>query len=485
MRCSMNRPVYISIFLIALILLYSCGGGGGGGTDLLAGGGISGTGKYTGVISGFGSIFVNGIEFDTSKATILVEGKPATEGDLSVGMKVTLTASNSKAEQVNFEPELKGEITGIDSATNTIEVLGQPVQITTATVLSGFTSIADLFIGDYLLVSGFFNSNSTVVATYVRLLTQPPSVVEVKGYVKNLDILNKTFEINTLSVDYSSITPSGQLNNGDFVEVKGSYSSGVLTATYLEITDPVENGSPGDTMKIEGIITSYTSSTSFHVNGIPIITTADTRFHNGSPSELMLNVWIEVKGKINDSGELVATQIEFRYNGKQEVELKGMLNSVNHAQSTVTIFNKTVKISSSTIFKDDSSQGIQNFTFSDLNTGDYVEIGGFVNKTGEIIATKIERIDSPTENILKGPVDPGSKNNTPGNSSVGILGITVDLNAQSIIFEDVNDNTIDISTFFSIIDDSKHPGDIVEVEGSFSQSDGKFYPTKVKIEKIN
>ncbi|NOX20702.1 MAG: hypothetical protein GXO99_05505 [Nitrospirae bacterium] len=482
MRSYIKGPAFILIFLGLLIFTYSCGGGG---TDLFAGGGISGTGKYTGVVSGFGSIFVNGIEFDTSNATIIVEGKPGTESDLSVGMKVTVSASDSMADEVIFEPEIKGIITDIDAPANSLDVMGQTVQITTATVLSGFTSILDLAAGDHVLVSGFFDSTNTIVATYIRLLLQAPSVFEIKGYVKNLDSLNKTFEINNLRVDYSSATLSQQLNNGDFVEVKGNYSAGLFTATSVEITVPVEKGSPGDTIKVEGLITDFIAADNFQVNGLTVITTPDTKYINGTSAELTTNIWIEVHGQINSSGELVASQIEFRYNVRQEVEFKGVLDDVDQTLSTVSIFSKVVKVSSSTIFKDDSSSSIQNFTFQNLTTGDYVKIGGFVNSNGEIIATKIEKIDPVTENTLKGPVDRGSENNTIGNYSIAVLGITVDMNDPSITFEDIDDNPISMATFFNSIDDTKSPGDIVEVEGNYSQADGRFYATKVTIERIN
>ena len=53
------------------ILLTSCSGGGG----MSAGGGIDGTGIMSaGVVTAFGSIVVNGTEFDTTKASVIVNG---------------------------------------------------------------------------------------------------------------------------------------------------------------------------------------------------------------------------------------------------------------------------------------------------------------------------------------------------------------------------------------------------------------------------
>jgi len=60
-----------------------------------AGGGIDGTGIMSaGVVSAFGSIVVNGTEFDTSKAPVIINGKQVGVGDdvvrsnLEIGMVV-------------------------------------------------------------------------------------------------------------------------------------------------------------------------------------------------------------------------------------------------------------------------------------------------------------------------------------------------------------------------------------------------------------
>lgn len=77
--------------VFSVLICTSCGSG----LDiaaqlLLAAGGIGGTGISFGPITGFGSIFVNGVEFQTSGATIIIDGSPASEGDLKKGMVVTV-----------------------------------------------------------------------------------------------------------------------------------------------------------------------------------------------------------------------------------------------------------------------------------------------------------------------------------------------------------------------------------------------------------
>ena len=60
--------------LLLVVFIAACGGGSGGG-GTVASGGIGGTGVTSGTVSGFGSIFVNGIEFDTDGASRDVDDK--------------------------------------------------------------------------------------------------------------------------------------------------------------------------------------------------------------------------------------------------------------------------------------------------------------------------------------------------------------------------------------------------------------------------
>ena len=75
-----------AVLVGAIVILVSCGGGG----NDLAGGGIGGTGVTSvGPITGLGSIFVHGVEFETSFSEITLAGIAGDETQLKVGMGVT------------------------------------------------------------------------------------------------------------------------------------------------------------------------------------------------------------------------------------------------------------------------------------------------------------------------------------------------------------------------------------------------------------
>src|SRR5512139_1215971 len=103
-RCEM-KIVNSRMFLpAALALLVAACGGGGGGDDSSAGpvppastpppsaGGTTSV-IVTGAISGFGSVIVNGVRYDTSRAEVRIEDRAGTLAELSVGHVVRVSAN--------------------------------------------------------------------------------------------------------------------------------------------------------------------------------------------------------------------------------------------------------------------------------------------------------------------------------------------------------------------------------------------------------
>ena len=111
------------IGLILLLFASSCGEVGI--ATLLSGGGISGTGRFFGIITGFGSVFVNGVEIETAGAQISIDDISSVEGDLKVGMKVQIEATDNIASSIIYKSEIKGPIESITTANNSFSVLGQ------------------------------------------------------------------------------------------------------------------------------------------------------------------------------------------------------------------------------------------------------------------------------------------------------------------------------------------------------------------------
>ena len=87
--------------------------------------------ETTGVITGFGSVFINGVEYETDSTTVTTDDNDgASETDLQVGMVVSLSGevnedgATGNANTIHYDEQLKGPIESIDLFANTITILG-------------------------------------------------------------------------------------------------------------------------------------------------------------------------------------------------------------------------------------------------------------------------------------------------------------------------------------------------------------------------
>ena len=256
--------LFLGCTLMLSAALVACGGG----DETVAGIDARGTPVRVGVVSkgtitGFGSIIVNGIRFDTASASIDVDGNAGTQSDLKVGHVVVVRGTmnddgtDAVADAVSFGDLVEGPISAIDTAAGTITVLGQLVVIDDDTSFDeeiSPASIDGLNVNDTVEVSGFFLADGSISATRIERKTAG-SEFEVTGHVSNLTAT--TFQINDLTVDFSAAQlddfPAGSPENGQRVEAKGNNlgGSGELLATRVKFKgDELEadDGPAGDTI---------------------------------------------------------------------------------------------------------------------------------------------------------------------------------------------------------------------------------------------
>jgi len=304
------------VFAAAALLLISCG------PDSQVAG-IEGTGApapitATGPVTGFGSIFVNGVEYATAGAQIEIDGQPGIESQLAIGEIVTVTGTvnaddrTGAATQVTFLGNVLGPVTGVNVPADTFVALGQTVLVTASTVFDPNIQppqIAGIKADDRLEVSGFPDSSGRIVASRIQL-AGPGTSLRVSGAVQGLNSSTSVFQINALSVDLSAATLHGTLANGSLVEVEGSSLSagGALMATAVTVLPP-PGGAASSRGELEGVITSFTSVSDFVVNGVHVTTNSSTQFAlNGIT--LAVNVRVDVEGSYDSSGTLVAASVE-------------------------------------------------------------------------------------------------------------------------------------------------------------------------------
>jgi hypothetical protein len=186
MKVLIARFSTITILTLSSLLLGACGGGGGGGDGGVSPppvsppppppptGGITRTGIAVGAITGFGSVIVNGVRYETSAATSFSrdDDNDSTEAEFEVGEVVVVEAEiddsgNASATAVTFEDAVEGPVTS--AAPGQIVVMGQTVNIGTTTSIDDScpASLDDASIVA-VEVSGLPDANGVIDATRIE-----------------------------------------------------------------------------------------------------------------------------------------------------------------------------------------------------------------------------------------------------------------------------------------------------------------------------
>lgn len=323
---------FIRRFTGALLLLaasLSQTGCGGAVVGLLAGGGIGGTGFSTGVLLAFGSVIVNGVEYQTDDNTIrrLLDDPTFDPTGLPdnavfrVGMvvRVHYVAGDNDALQIDYQNDLEGPVANLDAGARTFTVLGQPVVFNDNT--NFLVEPGAAFVDNAIVeISGLYGANGTLYATFIHVEPSDKTLFEIKGFVSALDNQALTFGLGpapgvaTVTVSYAgadlSDLPSG-LANGLYVEVKTLSTSGTLVAESIEEETSIADDAPDEgEAEIEGFVANLAGSSpefTFLLNGVQVRTNAATR----GLENVSLNAHVEAEGTLSN-GVLIAEKIDSR-----------------------------------------------------------------------------------------------------------------------------------------------------------------------------
>ena len=441
-----TRPFFSTVLMALAALLSACGGdsqlagiNGGG----ISNGGTSDPGVVVGPITGFGSIFVNGIEFDLNGSSITVNDQPNKgQTDLAIGQIVTVKGKINQstgmgtADSVEYGNNLKGVVSGVDTASNTFTVIGQTVKVTGTTVFEGLASLADLKSTDYVEVSGFVDVTGIIEATRVEHQTIPGSS-ELKGTVSSLDISQQTFMIGTTKISYSLGVQvnGGTLADAACVEVKGTYSGTQLNASSIEVKSCGLSVSANVIGEIEGIITTSLSGSTFKIGTQTINITNTTQYNvSGTAASLLVSgATVEVEGTFNSSNVLVARKIEIKQG--TDVRMTGLVDagSVNIAAKTFTMYGVTVSTNASTQFVNKLASSNVPYSLTDLLAGDFVEVRGYENASHTAMTAVTLENRSPDSRL---EIQATATNTVQSATAFSLLGIPVSATGSILISKD-------------------------------------------------
>ena len=407
----MKLSIISSAILCTLTVtgLVSCGSSGSDSTTSAS------TTSTSGVITGFGSVYINGVEYETDNASVTIDGSQSAETDLGVGDVCVLQGSvnadgvTGTATAVICSDELEGYVLDVSSLTNgigTMNVMGQTVTITADTVFDSDTkaSIADLVANDIVEVHGYPDGTGNILATRIETKNAATDI-EVKGLISNLNSNLMTFNLGGLLVDYSSAADvAANLADDLYVEVKTQdpLSGLTLIASKVEIEEDGSldiDGEEGEDLEVQGVVSNITA-TSFDFNGTTVLFASLETGDDFDVESLVEGMIITVEGYIDANGNFVVEEIEEDHASENEAE--GLVTGTTDTTITVSVnsVDMTFTVNNETRMIDEQDEGVTPvfyFSLTDIAIGDFVEIDYYTDDiSGNKIATKIERDDSPS-----------------------------------------------------------------------------------------
>ena len=424
-----------------------------------------------GAITGFGSVIANGVEFDTTAATVRMDDQPATVADLRVGMVVSiggvtdLATGRTRATAITFADDAEGPVSSIDHDAGSLVVLGRTFLVDELTVFDD-AAFAELAAGNMVQVSGLRRSAERIQATHVRRLAHAYATgmtLELKGTVGGLDPARQRFSIGTQACDYSAAAielAGAGLANGMYVEVSGSapLADGVMPLDRVQSRDLHRDRHrlcvDDCSFDLAGYVTAFVSPVEFSVDGQPVTTTADTVYERGTIDTLALDVKVSIRGELDEAGVLVAAKIVFHL--PPLIELAGYIEAIDSASQSVVILGITVATNEFTLLREPGAASpAREFGFDDLAAGDRIHVRAAMD-AGAVVASRLEREPADDTVTIKALVQSVDR------PSITLLGVTATAGPDTV-FQDAAHLEVDADTFFSLVE----PGRLVRIEGVY------------------
>ncbi|MDT0618774.1 DUF5666 domain-containing protein [Salinisphaera sp. P385] len=435
--------------LMLALLITACGGAG----DVLLAG-IEGTG----VVTGFGSVFVDGVEFSTDEVNIQINGESGDESDLRVGDVVTVAGRNPDdgaaiADRIVFDRAIGGpvEAVSIESDSGEIRVLEQTVLVDANTRFIG-TDADTLASGDLVAVSALRRGDAIVRATSIEQLNDNgiarsfvpgDTELDVEGRVSNLT--SSSFQLGDLTVARdAAVTEDADapLENGALVEVTGTRADaadGPLTATRVEVRGESTEDRSGSAF-VEGIITAFNSEDDFRVDNIPAAAGSASRRDNSRVTSLQAGLRVSLRGEFVD-GRLVADSLQVEPEPDRRITAR--VTEVMTDASGVRVLGIEADVLPDTLYVDAREGADRALRIDRLEPGDNVELTGYADREGGFVVTRLTRISDSTTSSVRGPVD--SRDSSSGELVVGGVRINTD---SSTDFRDETGRTLSRDSFF-------------------------------------
>ncbi|MES2946563.1 MAG: DUF5666 domain-containing protein [Pseudomonadota bacterium] len=372
----------ILLALALLHLLVACGGG------EVSGVGSGGSGLASGTVSGFGSIYVDGVEIEDAQASTVAENADGSTTPVAakLGQRVNvLQASTGVASQVTIEPTVVGTVSQLDATNTSLMVAGQLVSVNTGvakgplTVFGGgYLALSDVAVGDAVEIHGSRNlagSSGAVMASRIEKLARLDAV-RVTGPASQVNVAAAIFYIGSLQVGHASLSvvPNVALvANGAEVTVWGTPVAGAstpaITASRIRLASAVRSDSaPGSEAQYSGFVSGYDAKNgSFSVQGVLVRLQGVQVLP--STAALADGIYVRVRGFLASDGSLTAQSVSVQQaSGTDTFGQVRLSGSIGAFLNTASFVVRNVPVDASAINTSTACPGTA------LASGTFVEV---------------------------------------------------------------------------------------------------------------
>jgi hypothetical protein len=326
-----------------------------------AGVGTGGTGSYAqGRLTTVKPLVLNNISYDTGSAQVYDDdGNLRSINDLQPGMtaqidstvvRFTANGATATASRITYGADLLGPLAAMDTATGVLNLLGQSVVVDADTVLDSRLAggLNGLAVGQLLQVYADWDPAS---GSYKASRLEPAdgaTAFKLRGVVAALDPNARVLHVGGAEFAYTGATGvPANLAVGNYVKMNLQPAAATTTRwTVTSFSSATAAPADGREGHLEGLISSFTSTAAFSVNGQPV-TTDGASFPDGTAA-IVPGALVEVEGTFQ-GGVLRATQVGLGSWSDDGVEYEGQgaISSVNAATGTFVLRGKTISTSRS------------------------------------------------------------------------------------------------------------------------------------------
>ncbi|MFK8012778.1 MAG: DUF5666 domain-containing protein [Marinicellaceae bacterium] len=392
-------------------------------------------------------------------SSALGQGGTGYKARYQIGEGVDQSMTQGVIEVIDFINTHKGPVTSIEP----FRIFNIDTLITADTFYDDNLTFEDISVNDELKISGFVDSNSTLIASRIESDNDPLTEWKLSGYISNFT--GSQFNIQNQVVIVGGIiddTCTSGLINGEFVEIKATpdinftMGSELTTVTKIECVPEGVDTLPGDVIPValEGLVDfADIDNNQFSIAGQIINISLSTLYINGEIDDIVVGAKLEVEGLMNTTTSVIdALKIKFK-----EVRFK----FEEPVSPEDVIPNESIQLFGQVILTTPQLRDEDGIMSSGLGVATQVEVRGYADGEGNLYATRVRERNEPDPT----DVNADGKITAINDPIIEIYGVVVD--TTNSLFLDINGMPISSVEFFNQI----VVGTQVEVDDAVVNSD--------------